>query len=180
MRLNKSYRSTVEINRFSAAFSENAEGEYFGRHGEKPGLFLCGDFTKLCNALKETLEVFEARKYKTVAVITRTLADVQMLYDALHEHLKEFPLPFRLMVEDYEYALEGVMVMPGYLAKGLEFDAALVVFLNEDDYTDPHESGLLYTAMTRPLHSLSIFCPFHDLPDALHKAEPDHYTLKRI
>mgnify|MGYP000085166917 FL=1 len=180
MRLNKSYRSTVEINRFSAAFSENAEGEYFGRHGEKPGLFLCGDFTKLCNALKETLEVFEARKYKTVAVITRTLADAQMLYDALHEHLKEFPLPFRLMVEDYEYALEGVMVMPGYLAKGLEFDAALVVFLNEDDYTDPHESGLLYTAMTRPLHSLSIFCPFHDLPDALHKAEPDHYTLKRI
>ncbi|HOK42925.1 MAG TPA: AAA family ATPase [Thermoclostridium caenicola] len=178
MRLSKSYRSTVEINRFSAGFAGMAEGECFGRHGEKPELILCGDFQGLCRALKETLNALNEKKYKTVALITRTQADAAMLYDALSGHLEKSPVPFRLMDEDYEYGLEGVMVMPGYLAKGLEFDAAMVVFLRADDYTDPHENGLLYTAMTRPLHRLSVFCPFDSLPDALHKVSPDLYTLR--
>lgn len=179
MQLNKSYRSTEEINRFSAGLLGLTEGEYFGRHGEKPELVLCGNFAQLCKTLQEALRDLSG-KCKTVAVITRTLADAALLHQTLAKQAASLPLPFRLMNEDFEYGLEGIMVMPGYLAKGLEFDAAMVVFLNETDYTSPHEKGLLYTAVTRPLHHLSLFCAFSEPPVVFHNTDPGLYGIKRV
>lgn len=180
MQLNKSYRSTMEINRFASGFLKKPEGEYFGRHGEKPRLVLCGDYQGLCHALAEAMAALSERKYKTAAVITRTLADARLLYKALQKQAKNISMPFRLMDEDFEYALEGIMVMPAYLAKGLEFDAAMIVISDERDYSYPEELGLFYTAVTRPLHDLSIFCPCPDLPPVLRRADSRHYTITRI
>jgi len=180
MQLNKSYRSTVEINRFASGFLEAPGGEFFGRHGEKPGIFLCGDYSRMCDALAQFLTALPGKKYKTAAVITRTLADARVLYKALQKPVKDLPLPFRLMDEDFEYDLEGIMVMPSCLAKGLEFDAAMIVFSDGRDYSDPDEKGLFYTAVTRALHDLSVFCPTADLPPALRKASYRHYTITRV
>jgi DNA helicase-2/ATP-dependent DNA helicase PcrA len=66
------------------------------------------------------------------------------------------------------------------IAKGIEFDAAMVVISDERDYSDPDERGLFYTAVTRPLHELSLFCPFRHLPPVLRGAEPRHYTTTLI
>lgn len=180
MQLNKSYRSTVEINRFAAGFLDLPEGEYFGRHGEKPELLLCGDFQQLCHILRDALNQLSEKKCKTAAVITRTLSEAKLLHKAIQKEAGNMPMPFRLMDEDFEYGLEGAMVMPAYLAKGLEFDAAVIAFFNETDYSLPNEKGLFYTAVTRPLHHLSIFCPFSDLPAVLNKANPAHYTIRRL
>ena len=180
MQLNKSYRSTVEINRFAAGFLNLPEGEYFGRHGEKPRLILCGDYPRLCHALADALALLTDKKYKTAAIITRTLAEAKLIYKALQKQANKNPLPFRLMDEDFEYGLEGIMVMPAYLAKGLEFDSAMIVIPNENDYSNPDETGLFYTAVTRPLHDLSIFCSLSHLPSVLQSANLDHYTIERL
>jgi len=51
----------------------------------------------------------------------------------------------------------GVVIVPSYLAKGLEFDAVLVVSLAQS-YTDSERDiKLLYVAMTRALHQLDLY-----------------------
>ena len=46
--------------------------------------------------------------------------------------------------------------MPIYMAKGLEFDAAILCDAQEDCYYDSYDRQLLYVACTRALHRLAV------------------------
>ena len=58
---------------------------------------------------------------------------------------------------DTEYK-GGICTIPSYLAKGLEFDGAIVANATEGEYNSDRNTDmkLLYVAMTRPLHELNI------------------------
>ena len=58
---------------------------------------------------------------------------------------------------DYESVLEGTLILPVYLAKGLEFDAVIVYEANDKKYNTKYDKKLLYIACTRALHRLSLF-----------------------
>ncbi len=51
----------------------------------------------------------------------------------------------------------GLMLVPAYLAKGLEFDAVVVVTLTECYDTNDFNAKLLYVAMTRAMHRLDVY-----------------------
>jgi DNA helicase II / ATP-dependent DNA helicase PcrA len=51
---------------------------------------------------------------------------------------------------------EGVVVIPSYLAKGLEFDSVIVLNASEEIYEKESERKLLYTICTRAMHRLII------------------------
>jgi DNA helicase-2/ATP-dependent DNA helicase PcrA len=52
----------------------------------------------------------------------------------------------------------GTVIVPSYLAKGLEFDAVIIADASRDTYTeDDLDVKLLYVAMTRALHKLCIY-----------------------
>jgi len=56
-----------------------------------------------------------------------------------------------------EYA-GGIVVVPSYLSKGLEFDAVFIPDADNDTYKDDElDIKLLYVAMTRPLHKLFLY-----------------------
>jgi DNA helicase-2/ATP-dependent DNA helicase PcrA len=58
-------------------------------------------------------------------------------------------------LEDGE--VEGeVIIIPAYLAKGLEFDAVIVYNVSKENYTREIDRRLLYIACTRALHSLTL------------------------
>ena len=48
------------------------------------------------------------------------------------------------------------MIIPSYLAKGLEFDAVIVSNASDELYGDL-ERNLFYVVLTRALHKLEIF-----------------------
>jgi len=48
------------------------------------------------------------------------------------------------------------MIIPSYLAKGLEFDAVLVSNASSEQYTEL-ERNLFYVVLTRALHKLEIY-----------------------
>jgi DNA helicase-2/ATP-dependent DNA helicase PcrA len=51
----------------------------------------------------------------------------------------------------------SVVIVPSYLSKGLEFDAVLIVSL-EDAYKEEElDIKLLYVGMTRPMHRLHLY-----------------------
>jgi DNA helicase-2/ATP-dependent DNA helicase PcrA len=49
----------------------------------------------------------------------------------------------------------GAVVLPAYLAKGLEFD--VVILYHAGEYIREEERLLLYTACTRALHVLCVY-----------------------
>ena len=57
--------------------------------------------------------------------------------------------------EDETYEA-GVVIVPSYLAKGLEFDVVLIVNLEEKYLDHPLDIKLLYVAMTRSMHRLYV------------------------
>jgi len=62
-----------------------------------------------------------------------------------------------LLTGDEETYEGGLMLVPAYLAKGLEFDAVIVVTLTERYDADDFNAKLLYVAMTRAMHRLDVF-----------------------
>ena len=51
-----------------------------------------------------------------------------------------------------------IVVIPVYLAKGLEFDACIVMDAEQETYNESvADRHLLYVALTRPLHRLAVY-----------------------
>ena len=53
----------------------------------------------------------------------------------------------------------GIVILPVALAKGIEFQAVLVVDASEENYSGEieYDGRLLYVAITRALHHLNIY-----------------------
>ncbi|MGF7060205.1 RNA polymerase recycling motor HelD [Brassicibacter mesophilus] len=150
--LNKSYRSTSEISQFTRALlGEKHEWEYLERSGVKPTL------VKVSNAdiLNKVLDVANHLKkegFASIAIICKTLNESI----DVHKALKKYINVHLIKNDDIKYP-KGTVVVPSYLAKGLEFDAVIVYTCNEETYGSENEKQLLYTICTRALHRLYVF-----------------------
>ena len=62
------------------------------------------------------------------------------------------------MTENNETYNGGICIMTAYLSKGLEFDANIIIDVDEDVYSSENinDMKLLYVAMTRALHETDI------------------------
>lgn len=54
--------------------------------------------------------------------------------------------------------LKGNLILPSYMAKGLEFDAVIICDADARNYCDEDDKKILYVECTRALHRLSLFC----------------------
>ena len=52
--------------------------------------------------------------------------------------------------------MPGTIVVPSYLAKGLEFDAVIVWNANAKQYHGDAERQLIYTICSRAMHALTV------------------------
>ncbi|HEU5315517.1 MAG TPA: UvrD-helicase domain-containing protein [Chloroflexota bacterium] len=161
-----SYRTTYEItalaNRVlrSLAHIEGRSGGderlalAFDRHGAAPVVQRAGDARDVPAAVRRTVDALIAEGQRSVAVIAKTPGRARELFDALEEGgLTGAAL---ITQPDYEYE-GGVVVVPVALAKGLEFDAAVVVDADAETYSGSAFDGrLLYVALTRAMHALYV------------------------
>jgi DNA helicase-2/ATP-dependent DNA helicase PcrA len=157
-----SYRSSVEIIQFANQVLDwfpkpvQHRAHAIERHGPPVRYCECGDAGAQCNAIVETLNLCGASGYRTIAVITKTRRRAREFY----LELREAGVTIAEIVSrtiDPEGVSDGVFVLPGYLAKGLEFDAAIVTDVDAETYTaNELDVRLLYVAVTRALHSLTL------------------------
>jgi DNA helicase-2/ATP-dependent DNA helicase PcrA len=150
--LNMSYRSTKEIVEFSKGIIKaNEQIEAFDRRGPKPTLTIVKDSDDLHTRIAEQISLLK-QKYETIAVICKTGQESRFAFDELN---KEFDV--QLINQDSKAYRKGIVILPTYLAKGVEFDAVIIYNASSEVYAQDIERNILYTSCTRSMHELHLF-----------------------
>jgi len=153
IRLGKSYRSTREIMELAARVLPQGEpAEPFSRSGEAPRLIPAADAAELVRLVAAAALGRRKDGAASVAVLCKTARETERAYAQLRVHVPDLQLITAATLR-YE---AGVMILPVYLAKGLEFDAVLLFDAGAAVYAEERERKLLYTACTRALHHLDV------------------------
>lgn len=154
LNLTKSYRSTRQITEFCRMLLPGKDvSEYMNRDGELPGVIKLDNEKELTDKLVYDIKQLKNAGCRSFAIICRSAEDSGNLQKKLESKMET-----RLVKNDTtEFVAEDVVsILPSYLAKGLEFDAVLVVCA-EKDYDCEEERRLFYTCCTRALHRLNIY-----------------------
>ena len=155
VRLVRSYRSTREIVEFTKSMLPGGEEiAPFERGGQKPLLTRLDGGEKRDAQILADIAALMAEGFDSIAVITKTAAESREAYESLRIHGGEALQLITKETLDFE---KGVMVIPVYLAKGVEFDAVLVYDASPEAYGRENERKLLYTACTRAMHRLHLY-----------------------
>jgi len=153
IKLTKSYRSTCEIVEFTKAIVKKGEKiDAISRAGEKPQVIAVQDEAKLIDEICKDIEKLKEEGCASIAVICRTAGEASDVF----EQLKKKTNAIMIKKDDTEFRT-GVVVIPSYLSKGLEFDAVIVYNAGNGNYFNENERKLIYTVCTRALHRLHVF-----------------------
>jgi DNA helicase-2/ATP-dependent DNA helicase PcrA len=158
--MNKSFRCTQEILDYSGRFLEDSQqAESFSRRGEEPAIYRAPDREALVAQVLAEAAACREKGYRSVALICKTAAAACRWYACLGERSAR-PIPggeLKLIHEGRESGPEGIFLIPVYMAKGLEFDAVLILETDRKNYRSQEDKRLLYIACTRALHRLALF-----------------------
>lgn len=168
----KSYRSSKEIADFCKGIlkSQN-DSEQLNRNGNKPQIIKV-DKNNLCRRVADDISKLKAKGHKLIAVICKTAGQCEAMYKSIHSLID-----IELISNQNEEYQGGVVIIPSYLAKGLEFDAVLVHSIEDKDYSKAEEQRLLYTVCTRALHELYLYY-FDNMSDFIKRIDEDYYTME--
>ncbi|MFF2482009.1 RNA polymerase recycling motor HelD [Paenibacillus sp. NPDC058071] len=152
--LHRSYRSTRQIVEFTSDMVENgAEIIPFNRNGEEPTVERAGNKEELLLLIKAKLDELRSRGVPSIALIGKTAEESKALFDAL----KTAYADLRLIEKETVTFEKGTVVIPSYLAKGVEFDAVVISDASAASYGKESERRLFYTVCTRAMHELHLF-----------------------
>ncbi len=153
--LNKSYRSSYEITAFTQRLLNNGLGQdliSFERHEAEPTVNYQETLELMDLAVIQDVRYYLEQGYHSIAVLCKTQKEAK----EIHTRLKN-----SISLELFN-TIEGevdkwAMVMPIYMAKGLEFDVVLVYDASQDNYAKAFDRQLLYIACTRAMHQLVLY-----------------------
>ncbi|HET7560672.1 MAG TPA: UvrD-helicase domain-containing protein [Limnochordia bacterium] len=169
LRLERSYRSTAEIVAFTLELLRDGEPVLATlRSGPRPVLTASKGRAAQHAAIARELAALQADGMQSIAVICKTAAEAKAAHAALRK------TGAHLVSSSDADLKDGVLVIPSYLAKGLEFDA--VVIYDAAAYRTDGERRALYTACTRALHRLHV----HRLGEAPLLAGVDPATYSAV
>lgn len=142
LELLKTYRSTAEIIDYTNKILGLNHVSAIRKENNVPVLTINNDSELIdnVNILKE--------KYKSVAIITKDDESAKKVSKKIGEE-------FSLVNKNSVFFQKDKIIIPAYVAKGLEFDAVIVYSDKNSRYT-AKERNLLYVACTRAQHQLII------------------------
>ncbi|KRO00094.1 DNA helicase superfamily protein I [Companilactobacillus kimchiensis] len=168
-----SYRSTKQITDFTKAILTNGQKiEPFNREGDLPNLLMAKTEAESVQHVIGQVKENDKRKY-TTAIIAKTLADAEHL----HELLKAKNVPSTLIRSENQRLATGTIVLPSFLAKGLEFDAVIMWDASKDKF-DEDEQQLVYTIASRAMHRLTI-TSIGELSQLLQRVPAEDYEIEQ-
>ncbi len=150
--LKASFRSTWEISSFYQGFLNSPDLlEPFERHGQPVEILGAQSDPEAVNLLFETINRFRSDGIGSIAVICKTMAQAISLYSMIKGKSS-----LRLVRDNAPGDLSRSLIVPLYLAKGLEFDGVILWDVSKENYNWPEHKRFLYLASSRALHRLAL------------------------
>lgn len=151
--MTRSYRSTKPIIEFTRRLVPNGANIIpFEREGEKPVLTQVSNHPELHSCIAFKVEALRKLQYNSIAIICKSAEESERAYEALSD-IENIKL---LKSGSFEYE-QGVVIIPSYLSKGIEFDAVIIYDASEEIYGDESLRRVFYTACTRAMHYLQLY-----------------------
>ncbi|MCO6533381.1 RNA polymerase recycling motor HelD [Lactobacillus sp.] len=152
VQLTKSYRSTKQLTDFTKQILRQGEKiESFNRQGPKPVLWGRENDQQAIALLQKILADNDQERL-TTAVITKDLEQAKFVADKL----KQAGVKATLIATANQRLVEGTLIIPSYLAKGLEFDAVIMWGASRENYHQTDETQLVYTITSRAMYKLDV------------------------
>ncbi|MBP2241551.1 DNA helicase-2/ATP-dependent DNA helicase PcrA [Cytobacillus eiseniae] len=149
----RSYRSTKPIIEFTRRLVPNGERIIpFEREGDRPSLKQLVNHEELHSYIASKVADLRGNGYHSIAIICKSAEESLRAYEALSS-IDEIKL---LKSSSIEYE-QGVVVIPTYLSKGIEFDAVIIYDASAHVYGDESLRRVFYTACTRAMHDLQLY-----------------------
>ena len=150
LELSKTYRSSPEIIEHTNKILGLTHVSAIRRDNNRPVIFR-DEKNNLTNLLLKDL--YDAKKNNyTIAIITKTDEEAEKVY----ELLKECEPKINLVLSSTKEFNKKMIIIPSYMAKGLEFDETIIYTSKDNKYTE-EEKYLYYVACTRAQHQLIIY-----------------------
>lgn len=151
--LDKSYRSTVEIMEYANKFLEKDTIVPLVRSGDKVWEKEVHSKEVLKECILERILRYKKEGYESVAVICKDINQCR----EIHESIKH-KVHIRLLDSDDLIYKGGLVIIPSYFAKGLEFDGVVFIMDERKETASKYiNSGKMnYIMSTRALHKLSV------------------------
>lgn len=141
--LNKSYRSTMQIAKFSQKILGKKVANNVNRNGDEV------EFYRTKNTVQKIEEVVKSHRDQTVCVVCKDMKEIKSLQKA-----SKFINTFEVLDEEKEMTESKTLLSTIINSKGVEFDVVIIPFANDENYSSELDRNLLYVASTRALHNL--------------------------
>jgi len=145
----KTYRSSEEIISYTNRILNLNHISAIRRENKKEVLFR-DDINDLKQQIINDVNILK-KEYQSIAIITKTDEQTENLFELIKNDIDIFKMGQH--TEEYK---RDLIILPSYIAKGLEFDAVIVYTDKNDSYTES-EKYLFYVACTRAQHQLIVY-----------------------
>lgn len=149
--LKQSYRTTIEIMNLAnqviqqLPVSINILAEPIIRHGKEPELCGFSESNALIDSLLIKIQEVLSEGITSIALITKSKQDGKKLQKKLGKEQHKFS--FQFLSGKVGWKSGTIPIIPSYTVKGLEFDAVIIVNLDEVCTLDETDIKLLYVAI---------------------------------
>lgn len=176
--LTTSYRSTEEITNFANQFlTQENRVKLTARAGDLPKMYFSLEKNEMIARIAQELtDTAEVAKYWRTAIIAKTAEECQDLYDSLSDAQKE---NVQLLNDEEDFMKKSLIIIPTYLAKGLEFDRVFAWNVSPDNYQTEQDKLILYTVCTRAMHELNLLVVGQKSP-LLEEIPEDLFEVKSV
>lgn len=150
LELNKTYRSTPEIIEHTNKILNLKHVSAIRRENQRPVLFR-DNILDLKTSLLKDINLLK-KEHFSVAIITKDDSESEKVYELLKNDVKDI----NILNSNTKNFNKKMVIIPSYIAKGLEFDSVIIYTEKENSYKQD-EKYLYYVACTRAQHQLIIY-----------------------
>lgn len=148
LELTKTYRSSEEIIEYTNKILDLKYISAIRKENNKPVILRKEENLK--EQLLKDIEYLNSF-YKSIAIITKDDVEASKIYNLLNKNIN-----IKLVNNNTNEFKKELIIIPSYIAKGLEFDSVIVYNELGNNYTDD-EKHLCYVACTRAQHEMIVY-----------------------
>lgn len=150
--INRCYRTSEEIGDLCNTIGGREDVVMVRKGGNKPKVIKVKDDSEFIERLKEILNEVADREYKNIAIITKDQDECNYYV----EILKNANIQVETITAKSVTLPNGLIVVPSFQSKGLEFDCVIIPNAGENNYSSEFEYQNLYISASRSLHHLFV------------------------